>query len=193
MNQKVVDSLTASHRLMERVLTLIRMQIVLLQPGDDEKDKQEAFAFLKNAIGYMHSYPGLMHHPAEDILFERLTQKTPDAHALCRGLRRQHQDFAEQETKLFGLIERAESGELEAYWRIGQMGLIYCAEHTTHITSEESEAFPLAAETLQPDDWTEVAEMTLRATDPLTSREAKARFDNLYDRLMAAGEDLAAN
>lgn len=191
MPQKIIDLLTSSHRLMENVVTLIKVQIVMLKPGGDRDEP--GFEFLKNAIGYMHNYPGLTHHPAEEILFDRLSRSAPHTRSLCRRLTNQHGEFAQRESNLSLQIDLALSGDLEAYRRIEEMGLAYCMEHAGHIDSEEQEAFPQAAGCLRPEDWREIGELALHSADPLTNREIKTRYDNLYDRLMAAGGNLRPN
>lgn len=181
MHSRIIQSLTQSHRRMERVLTLIRVQIVMLHSGIQE----EAFLFLKNAIGYMRDYPALCHHPAEDILFDRLAACRPGARALCRRLTEQHQEFLRQETSLFRHIHSARKGDIGACRHIEQVGAAYCVEHATHISSEEAEAFPQAIECLKDADWCEIREQAQRTVDPLADWQKLKRFENLYDFLMA--------
>lgn len=184
MQRTIVESLTHTHRMMERVLILIRLQIALLQPGDDDK----GFLLLSNALGYLHDYPGVVHHPAEEILFDHLLRYAPDSRVLCQNLREQHREFARQEASLLQHIERARSGDLGSCWRIEEIGIAYCAEHADHILKEETEAFPQAVDHVPPDAWRAIGKQTLQAVDPLGDREPFGNLEDLYDYFAAAAE-----
>lgn len=188
MHREIVYQLTRSHRLMERLLSLVKAQIVMLQPGDGYED--ERFSFLKNALGYMRNYPGLIHHPAEEILFERLMPYAPDTRVLCERLSMQHKNFTELESSLFRYIDLAQTGNIKAHGHIARIGTVYCTEHVNHISDEEDKVFPRAAKYLQPGDWAEIREFSLRATDPLVGRDTLERYENLYDYLIVVGEKL---
>ena len=95
MHIHIVETLTTAHRMMEHVLTLIRLQVDMLQP----LTKNEEFVFLRKAVGYMHNYPGLIHHPAEEMISERLKHYLPGAAPLCLKLGEEHKQFNVLETE----------------------------------------------------------------------------------------------
>lgn len=182
---QTIETLTSEHRIMERVLTLIRFQVCGLQPTSDPA----SFAFLANAIGYMHNYPGLGHHPAEELLFARLVASDPEAGKLCKHLAEQHEEFARRECAMLDCLRNAESGDPDACWHLEKLGCAYCAEHADHIGSEEAEAFPQAIRSLRTPDWAAIDRQAAQITDPLSDRDTLRRYENLYDYLMAADEN----
>lgn len=169
---------------MERVLTLIRMQVDSLQEGQDSA----GFLLLSNAIGYMRDFPGVIHHPVEDLIFTRLVQHAPEIRAVCARLHDQHLNFRRREATLLRRIRSAQDGDAEACREVKRIGTAYCTEHANHIRSEEVEVFPQAEHWLEASDWAEIREQSKLITDPLQDRDLQ-QFDNLYDYLMTAGRN----
>ena len=181
-SKEIVQALSDTHRRMEHVLTLVRLQVDSLQPANDTAGCR----FLKNAFGYMHNYPGLVHHPTEEIIFTRLTAHAPETHALCNRLTKQHAEFGRQETSLMRHIRNLQSGETSAYRHAKELGLAYCAAHADHIRSEEVDLIPQALKWLPEEDWKDIGARSQKMIDPLLEWHALKRYNNLYDYLMEA-------
>lgn len=184
MQRNVIQALTYAHRIIERVLTLIRLQADMLVPTSGA----EAFLLLKNAVGYMHNYPGLVHHPAEETLFERLLRRAPETAALCAHLSAQHRDFDCQECAMLERIGAAQTGDLAAIQVLKQAAFTYCAGHADHIHREETAAFPQARKRLTDEDWRNVHAVTRLELDPLADPAVLERYGSLYDYLMAGDQ-----
>lgn len=181
-SKEIVQTLSNTHRRMEHVLTLVRLQVDALKPTNDVA----GYRFLKNAYGYMHNFPGLMHHPTEEILFTRLVVCAPETQALCGRLAGQHKDFGHREVVLMRHIRELQSGAMGAFQRIKELGVSYCKQHADHIQSEELELIPQALKSLTEEDWKGIGAHTKELVDPLLEGHALERFDNLYDFLMEA-------
>jgi hemerythrin-like domain-containing protein len=166
---------------MERVLVLIRLQLDSLHAGTDAS----GFRLLRNAVGYMHDYPGVVHHPAEDIMFRMLVSRTREAAPLCQLLSDQHREFHEQETQLLRDLDLAQQGDAGARKRLHGKGLEYCEEHAAHIRLEEAEVLPLAIAKLRAEDWQAVSDGTRALTDPVFGREASRQQSSIYEQLMS--------
>ena len=181
-NREIVQALSDAHRRMEHVLTLVRFHVDTLKSGNDV----DACKFLKNAFSYMHNFPGLAHHPTEEVLFAQLTSRAPQTKALCGRLAKQHEDFGRQETLLMRNIRDLQGGELAAYRRTKEMGAAYCNAHADHIQSEETDFIPQTLKWLSEEDWKHVGEQAKLLIDPLFEWQHLNRYDNLYDYLMGA-------
>lgn len=177
----IIQALESAHRMMEHVLTLIRVQVDILHP----ETGPEQYAFLRRAIGYMHNYPGLIHHPAEELIFDRLTQYAPQARPLCDRLVDEHKMFVRQETAIFGHIANAEQGDGASCKRIMELGADYCMKHVGHISDEESKVLPQAVNWLSPGDWRKIHEQCRFEHDPLGKPAVLAAYESIYDYLMA--------
>lgn len=183
MQSGMMQGLSNAHRKMERVLTLIRLQLDMLRTTSS----MPGFTLLKNAIGYMRNYPGIAHHPMEEIIFARLAEHAPEARKLCVSLQDQHNDFGRTESALLGHIRSAKSGNPAARQHLLQAGVAYCATHAGHIRSEENEAFPLAIKCLPEVEWRKIGDLAVRLIAPLPSEGALDSYESLYDYLMAEG------
>lgn len=168
---------------MERVLTLIRFRVDMLRTSS----RVAGFALLKNAIAYMRNYPGLAHHPTEEIIFTRLVDFAPATRALCVRLLDQHKEFGRQETILLRHIRRSQDGNMQARRRLLQVGTAYCVDHADHIRSEEDEAFPQAIKWLPETEWREIGNHAMRLITPFSDEGALDSFESLYDYLMDEG------
>lgn len=185
MYKHIAQELTDAHRNMERVLTLIRLQVDTLREGQDA----EAYQLLTNAVGYMRNYPGVIHHPVEDLIFGRLVVHAPQTRTVCARLHEQHKSFRRREATLLRRILSAQQGDAEACQQVKKLGTSYCNEHANHIRSEEVEVFPQAARYLSLDEWEEIGDQSRALIDPILERNDLKQFDNLYDYLMTAGRN----
>jgi len=179
--QHITRNLTDGHRSMERVLTLARFQLDSMRDGvADGAD----LGLLGNAILYMRDYPGVNHHPVEELIFDKLTGYAPEHALTCTQLASQHRSFGERETVLLHHLRRAHLGDEMARRHVKDLGMAYCADHSSHIRSEELEVFPGAERWLTTMDWQEVARRSREIIDPARQQRELKRYDNLYDRLM---------
>lgn len=186
MHKHIVESLSIAHRMMEHVLTLIRLQVDMLHP----LTKNEEFVFLRKAVGYMHNYPGLIHHPAEEMISERLNHYIPDTAPLCLKLAEEHKQFNVLETTLLEYLNQGENGDKGACQLIKELGNTYCAEQFNHIDSEEHDMFPQAIKWLSEDDWLEIGCKSNLDMDPLSNPVILKHYDNLYDYIMSTSLNL---
>jgi hemerythrin-like domain-containing protein len=185
MHREIARDLTDAHRNMERVLTLIQLQVDSLKSASDA----EGFLLLSNAVGYMRNYPGVIHHPTEELIFGKLIKHAPETRSVCTRLHDQHEAFREQETVLLRRIRSAQSGDLGACRQVKEIGSSYCAEHASHIRSEEVDMLPWAVKWLNAGDWQEIGERSRAMIDPALEQNDLKQYDNLYDYLMNAGRN----
>lgn len=181
----ITQSLTAAHRNMERVLTLIHLKLDTLH----ETQQESEFQLLTNAIGYMQNYPGVNHPPAEDIIVAKLAERAPECRGLCTQLSDQHQRFSRWEAIMLHKLRGTQAGDAEACREAQAIGKSYCTEHASHIHTEEKELFPRALQHLSAADWEMVADHSRAVLDPVFARKELQRFDNLHDYLMAGPAD----
>jgi hemerythrin-like domain-containing protein len=184
MYHEIAYDLTEAHRNMERVLTLIQLQMDSLKDGSDP----DGFLLLSNAIGYMRNYPGVIHHPVEELIFGKLIQHAPETRTVCARLHEQHQTFRQRESTLLRRIHSAQAGDMGACQQVKTAGKAYCTEHANHIRSEEVDLIPWAVRWLDEDDWTEIHARARASIDPALERNDLKQYDNLYDYLMSAGK-----
>ena len=157
------------------------------------RTRPEEYLFLRKAIGYMHNYPGLIHHPAEELIFTCLRQSVPDCAALCMQLTEQHNEFNILETTLFGYIDHAQRGEMACRELLKKLTNTYCMDQFEHITLEEDEILPKAVACLTPDDWRNIGCQSNLQLDPLGDPDILKHYDSLYDYITAIDINLQSH
>ena len=186
MHSKIAESLTVAHRMMEHVLTLIRLQADILH---DDTETEE-FVFLHKAIGYMHRFPGLIHQPAEELIAERLKHHAPDTLELCIKLADEHKQFNILEIMLIKNIKHALEGNKSVAARIKILCNSYCDKYFNHIAIEEKELLSKAVSFLTTNDWLDIGFKANLAMDPLANPNTLKQHGNLYDYIMSSNPDL---
>ena len=150
----------------------------------------KGFVLLNNAIGYMHNYPGVTHHPTEEIILTKLRALSPSETTSYDKISNQHIAFSHQETTMLLHIREAQAGDMIACKHLKTIGASYCTDHWEHITIEEKDMFPLALAVLRDKDWEEVLAKRVSVIDPIFQKDSLRYYESLYDYLMSSEMDL---
>jgi len=181
MNEGIAQSLKRDHQVIQTVLPQIRMQVNAL--GMDSTHSQ--IEFLRRAISYMNTYPSAIHHPAEELIFERLSHYSPDMLPLCEELIAQHQLFKSVEMSILSDIDLLITGDTSAIERIKHNGIRYCDVHIGHVDSEDESVLPAALGRFTEDDWLELRKKVHLEIDPLSNPAVFEQYGSVYDFIMA--------
>ncbi len=181
MNTKIAQSLKRDHQVIQTVLPQIRMQVNAL--GVDSGHNQ--IEFLRKAISYMNIYPSVIHHPAEELIFARLSHYSPDLVPLCKELIAQHQLFKSIEISILNDISLLRTGDACAIERIKANGNYYCDVHIEHVDSEDESVLPVALARFTEDDWLELRKQVDLEIDPLSNPAVFDHYESVYDFIMA--------
>ena len=180
MIRKIAQSLKRDHQAIQTVLPQIRMQVNAL--GVDSGHSQ--IEFLKKAISYMNTYPSVIHHPAEELIFARLSRYSPDLAPLCEELTSQHRLFKSLETSMINDIALLRAGDDSAIERIKSNGIYYCDVHIEHVDSEDETIFPVALYRFTEDDWLALRKQVDLEIDPLSNPSVFEHYESVYDFIM---------
>lgn len=180
-----LDGLRREHSNMRSVLALIGRQLDLLQAetGND-------MVLLLNALYYMRKFPGAVHHPKEDAIFERLAAVEPGWRDEVAKLREQHHEIYQLEDWLMeAALQMPKPGEA-LRTRLIEFGHHYLELQRRHSEFEEKMLFPQALASLGPADWNAIAARFKAVDDPLFGEHGGERFHLLYAHLLreAAGQ-----
>lgn len=179
-----IDGLRREHSNMRSVLALIGRQLDLLETetGHDP-------VLLMNALYYMRKFPGAVHHPKEDAIFERLATVDPAWRAEVDRLREQHHEIYQLEDWLIeAALEAPKPGDA-LRGRLIEFGRHYLQLQRQHSEFEEKMLFPQALASLKPSEWNLIAARFRAVDDPLFGEHPGERFHLLYEHLLreAAG------
>lgn len=176
----ILDDLHRDHRNLARLLDLLTDQMEILQA-----EGRPDLAVLRDMVDYVETYPDLVHHPKEDVLFERyLRQFDGDgARGVIEGLMAEHKELKDLTSELKDSIEGVlHDMPLEREAFVAQLA-DFIARQRRHLDTEEAQVFPLLRDGLSDVDF-EAAERAIPArTDPLFGVEVQKQFEALYLRI----------
>lgn len=180
----IIDKLRREHADMRRVIILIRMQLDLL-----ERHANPDLILLANALYYMRKFPSVVHHPKEELIFEKLLARGAPVQKEVEQLHQQHQEIYALEDNLIELTLAMQQGDSHAPPRLLEFGRHYLAIQALHVETEERVLFPAALLTLRAYDWKDVRKKAVGIDDPLFGNNPTERYRYLYDYLLHEAAD----
>jgi hemerythrin-like domain-containing protein len=164
---------------MRHVLHLMRGQLDLL-----ERNAAPDFVLLGNALYYLRKFPGVVHHPKEELLFELLLSAEPALYHDIERLREQHKMIYELEEWLQEAAVQASKLGAAGYPQLVEFGRRYLLIQKEHSVTEETVIFPQALKALTPADWSLLGMQAQQIENPPPSGSMKGRFQAFYDRVL---------
>lgn len=164
---------------MRSVLALIGGQLERMERGEDPD-----FVLLANALYYMRKFPSQVHHPKEDLIFERLVVADPSYRQEVERIHEQHEQIYELEEWLVEMTLANPMMGTSAAKRLTEFGRLYLQLQRDHSMTEEKLLFPRAEAVLTAKDWGKVVHLVKEVEDPLFGQHRGGRFQTLYDYIM---------
>jgi hemerythrin-like domain-containing protein len=164
---------------MRSVLALIGVQLDRMERGEEPD-----YVLMANALYYMRKFPSQVHHPKEDLIFDRLVAGDPAQKQEVEQIREQHQQIYELEEWLMEMTLNNPIKGTTALKRLIEFGRHYLQIQREHCMTEEKTMFPRAAEALTAKDWAAVERLVQQVEDPLFGKHRGERYQTLYDYIM---------
>ncbi|HLW75047.1 MAG TPA: hemerythrin domain-containing protein [Gammaproteobacteria bacterium] len=174
-----IDALRREHANMRSVLALVAHQLDRL-----ESQGSADYVLLANALYYMRKFPGHVHHPKEDLIFDKLEAADPSWKVEVEKLRAQHREIYTLENELIEAALDCPRPLTEAASRLLERGRRYLQVQREHSEIEERLLFPQALAVLKARDWTEISGKIKEVNDPLFGIHGGDRYRLLYEHLM---------
>jgi hemerythrin-like domain-containing protein len=175
----IIAKLRQEHADMRRIIILIRLQLDLL-----ERHAEPDLILLTNALYYMRKFPSVVHHPKEELIFEKLLLRGAPVQKEVEQLHQQHQEIYALEDNLIELALAMQKGDSQAQARLLEFGRHYLAIQSLHAETEERVLFPEAQHSLRAQDWKEIRGKSVHIEDPLSGKNPNERYRYLYDYLL---------
>lgn len=176
---RLLDRLTQDHRNLVLMLDLLDKLLDKFHAGEDPD-----FELLAEMVEYMEVYADGVHHPSEELMYDRMRAILKQGNPTLDVLSNQHSVLVEL-TRYFGqALESVVHEEVQPRAQVEVQGRDLVATLRNHVNLEESEAFPLAREILTEDDWKVLDEQVSKTIDPLFDERDSSRFRGLYQYLV---------
>ena len=112
------------------------------------------YYLLHDIVGYLHDYPDQVHHPTENLLFQKLVRRVPAARAQVDRLLQDHEAVAAETLELLQLLgEAIEDPDSAGEPDIRKACKRFARHQIDHMGRENRDVFPLAIEALARSDW----------------------------------------
>ena len=159
----VMDELREDHRNMERLLDVLESQMEIFRRGEAPD-----YEVLARTIEYCLNYPGLYHHPKEDLLYQRLVDKGTPQLQEVGDLEAAHGELTSLTKRMAAAVDSIlREGEVERR-AVVNVTEAFVRTYRQHIAAEDRAFFPLAERLLDEDDWREIEAAAKRCeADPL--------------------------
>ena len=174
----IIQQLQKDHLNAARLLDFLEGQIGTLHDGENPD-----YPLMLDVMRYMTHYPGLFHHPKEDLVFEKLKARDASARSMVDNLVEEHRALAGKGGQFFESLSSAVSELLVPRETLESQGRDYIAFLRSHMDKEEGEVFPLAAKVLREKDWAEIDAAMELEEDPVFGKVLGEQYRTLYDLL----------
>lgn len=173
----------AEHAQFERLLAIFDRQLERYRAGDTPD-----YDLMRDVVQYLRDYADCFHHPREDVAFDLLVEREPDARAVVQRLTQEHHDLAEAGATLLERLRELTSDAMLPRGTLEAAAATYLENYRRHIDTEEREVMPVAGRVLTDADWRQVVDAVQPTSDPLFGENPAETFRELRRHLfLAAG------
>jgi hemerythrin-like domain-containing protein len=180
----IIQQLHTDHINVSKLLDLLEREIEALH-----NEETPDCALMLDVMHYMVNYPDLLHHPTEDVVFEKLKECDPDAATEVDHLTAEHQVLADKGTQFLEFLRYIENETvMVSREAVEAQGEDYIALLRKHMSKEEGRIFPLARKLLAEKDWRAISAAVKKQEDPVFGKTVAEEYRTLYDSLVPQAE-----
>jgi len=186
---EVLHTLFQEHR---HLNALVR--VVLEKINQTERLQLVDYYLLRDIIGYLHDYPNEVHHPTENLVFDKLLIRRPSLKKAVQRLRNDHEIVLVKTQELLDLADQAiENPSSENEILIRKACRDFGWHQQEHMKFEDLELFPEAFEWMTAADWSTIETQVAAVNDPLfggaVGNQHRLLYEYLMDSALGAGEN----
>jgi hemerythrin-like domain-containing protein len=143
-------------------------------------------------IEFFKKYPDSCHHPKEDIIYEKFKVRDPDRAASISDLQAEHREGAVRLRRVAQAIENVLNDEEVPREGVDRIVRDFIDNERKHIALEEEVVFPAIVDTLQPEDWADVALTLADRYGPPSAADFEEQFSTLRRNILELEEAAVA-
>ena len=161
------------HARFGRLLDLLEGQLDRFHAG-----MRPDYAVMLDVVRYMRSYADAVHHPREDLAFEKVAASNPACRARVDALTSEHEGIAESGEALVSLLEAVVDGAIIERTHVEEPGRAYARCLRDHMRREEL-LFSDVTRLLRDSDWDAIERAVPLRPDPLVVPMPGDAFEGL--------------
>ncbi len=174
----VMTRLAQDHERLERLLALLEGLLDRFHDGAEPD-----YELMEELIEYMDHYADVVHHPTEDLIFQRALDQGAGHHDVFGVLMRQHAGLSQVAKRFRKSLDGILNEEVLLREDVEANGRELVATLRAHLRTEDTEAFPIALQFLTDADWEAIEAAAPVAEDPVFGNPDPQRFKTLYHHL----------
>ena len=180
----VMTRLHQDHARLARLLDLFEGVLDRFHDGAEPD-----YELLCEMLEYMVSYLDIVHHPTEDLVFQRVLDKGFERRDVFDVLMRQHTLLGPLSNQFRESLDGILHEEVILREDVETQGRQLIGALRDHMRHEDDEAFPIALASLSAEDWDAVEAAAPSMEDPLFATPDPSRYRALYQQLSAQSRD----
>lgn len=177
----ILDKLHQDHINASKLLDIYEQQLEELKQGGSPD-----YLVMRDIMKYMNGYPDVVHHPLEEMIFEKLEEKDKELTDKIGKLYHEHSEIDDTGDVLAEILSKIAAGQVTSLDVFLEKSEKYLDLMRSHMNLEESEIFPKIRERVTEDDWEAVDLALAGHSDPLFGDKVEQEYRALYESITTA-------
>lgn len=173
-----LEELHQDHLNLAKVLRLLEQQLADVRAGEHID-----LTILSEIVDYVESYPDLVHHQRENVIFLAYLERCGDRSGLFTELLGEHSRLVNKTHEIREHIQQWWLDSPVPRARVVSVIDEYLRMQWGHLNLEEESAFGLLDRELADADWERIEASRPSASDPLFGNLLRQRFVSIFDQL----------
>jgi hemerythrin-like domain-containing protein len=179
---RLLQDLHQDHINFSRVLKFLENQLDILRDSGPAN-----LHALNEVVDYVGSYPDLIHHPREDVIFSVYLEKRAEGgNPEIEGLMEEHQRIIDSTAELATAMQQWLCDSPVPRERLVDLFADYLRMQWDHLNLEERTIYKLLDEALGGEDWAHIESIMPQGSDPLFHDQMRRRYQNIFDHVIVA-------
>jgi hemerythrin-like domain-containing protein len=161
----------ADHARFARLLDALEQEVAVFHGGGAPDYER-----MRDIVLWLRHYADGVHHPREDVAFERMVKRDPSLSMAVNRLLQEHRVMAHAGEALLAQLENAADGGFAPRADLEAAAATFLVYYRNHMSTEETRVLPRARELLGAEDWAAVIAVVApesgRAADALRAARA---------------------
>lgn len=150
------------------------------------------FDLMLDMVEYLTQYSDDLHHPRENLIYARLSQRCRDLDDTLIAIVEEHDSIARRGLELRECLMSIRAGAIVSQETVCREFVHYVQTLREHMNIEETKLFPTARALLAPADWTAIEATFADKADPLFGPASEKRYERLWQFLQGELTALAS-
>ena len=161
-----------------RLLDLLEEQVGAFHTGEAPN-----YNLMRDIVHYLTAYADRLHHPREDVAFQRLVQRDPSLQLPINRVLQEHRVIAAAGQALLERLDEVTADLVIPRESLESAAATYLVYYRHHIAGEEAKVLPRARELLRREDWAAVTAAMVATPDPSFGSDPQAHFAALRKQI----------